>query len=169
MTKRAALWMFATVTFALLITENVFSDPVDTVYVPYKGKSVKLGMLIHDLGKPERTIQENDSELNKPILRSTFKGGLIVFTLPEQDIQNIIVRITLSDASLVLSNGLYVGITQKDVIEKLGKPGHAGVFHGRRYLSYFYFTKSNDPEMNLIAYVDKEGTVQELELTLPVD
>ncbi len=169
MTNRTRLFIFLVITLALSVTQNALGEPVDTVYVPYHEKSAKLGMSVQDLGKPDRTIQEIDPEMNKPILRSSFKNGLTVYTLPEQGSENIIVRITVSETGLALSNGLRVGITQQDVVRKLGKPGHTGVFQGRKYLVYYYFTKYNDPEMNLIAYVDKRGIVQELELTLPVD
>jgi hypothetical protein len=161
--KKETLLLF----LILFAAGQTYSEGANDLYLPYHGKSVKVGMSTSELGSPEKTEQKIDEEYGKPIFRSTFKDGLVIDTLAEQ--KDVIVRIILTDPSLVLSNGLRTGIAKDEVIKKMGKPSSKGTFKGRKYISYDFATEYHEVLLILNAFLDSTGKVVELRLVMPGD
>ena len=151
-----------------MATETASGQTVNSVYAVYNGMSVKVGMSIKDVGKPLSVEVKTDPIMRKQIVESTFKNGLVVSTLPEKGVTDLIYQIDLFDPVVILSNGLHTGMSEQDLSKRMGQPGGSGVDQGRRYISYYYYDAGGNLELILIAYINPSGEVEQLELATPI-
>jgi hypothetical protein len=161
--KRCLTWLF----IAMMAVVQPYADECRDLFVVFENREVRLGMPIQELGRPEQTSQRVDEEYGKPIVRSSFSGGLVVESLVERP--DRFFRIILTTSELSLSNGLRVGINREELLARLGTPAGSGVFKGRQWVSYACRKESGEIVLLLNAFMDAAGQVAELRLVVPGD
>jgi hypothetical protein len=163
--KHAAFMSFALV-FAATYAH---AEPVDAVYAIYGSQDVKVGMSILDMKGEANHVPEFDAERGGVSeTRHEYGEGFLVYTLAGLGDTTTVVKITISNLAILLSNGLHVGLSMREVQNQMGKPGRSGVFRERSYFAYYYFSEFEDPNLNLLFFVDRDGSVREIQLILPV-